>query len=187
MRIIILSHRSKSIQIVKAPKKQREVRNTDPNSVIACKVKESILEHATMSSRQNEPVTVEPSWVLRIVPHDFIIENVTHWSTPHRKTRVTRICLLNCINGQKPNSVDRFLHQRNLSGLVQCLNRSGSNTSVVVWNSTPSTWTWTWRGCFAWRVWLEAREWREGGEWDTVRRRRVEAIKVHSTSQKSLR
>lgn len=81
-------------------------KGTNLNTVIACKVKEGILEHAAMSSRQNETVTVEPSGVLRIVPHDFIVENVAHWSTPHGETRVARVGLLNCINGQKPNGVD---------------------------------------------------------------------------------
>ena len=118
-------------------KKQGEVK-ADQNTVIACKVKESILEHAAMSSRENETVTVEPSGILGIVPHDLIVENVTHWSTPHGETRVTRVGLLNSINGQKPNGVDGFLHQRNLSGLVQCLNRSGSNNAGGS-ASTPST------------------------------------------------
>lgn len=83
-----------------------------------------------MSSRQHEPVTVEPVRVLGVVPHDLIVQNMTHWSTAHGQTGVTRIGLLYSINGQESDRVDRLLDQRGLCGLVQSLDGGGPDRPV---------------------------------------------------------
>jgi hypothetical protein len=45
-----------------------------------------------MAGREDEAVAVEPIWVLGVVPHDLVVQDVTHWSTPHGQTRsVTRV------------------------------------------------------------------------------------------------
>lgn len=80
-----------------------------------------------MASGQNEAITVEPFGVLGVVSHDLIVENMTHRSTTHGQTRVTRVRFLDGIDSQESDRVDRFLNQRGIGGFVQGLNRRSPN------------------------------------------------------------
>lgn len=101
-------------------------KQTNLNTVITSKVKQSILKHTSVTSRQDEPVPIEPIRVLRIIPHDLIIQYVTHRSTAHGQARVTRISLLDRIDRQKSDRIDGFIHQRCFR-LLQGFNGGGSN------------------------------------------------------------
>lgn len=81
------------------------------NAVVASKVKQSVLEHTAMTSGQYKPVTVEPVGILWIVPHDLVVQNMAHRGATHGQTRMTRIRLLNGIDGQESDRVYRLLDQ----------------------------------------------------------------------------
>ena len=53
------------------------------NSIISSKMKKSILKHTPMSSRENKSISVKPIRVLRVIPHDLIIQYMTHGRTTH--------------------------------------------------------------------------------------------------------
>ncbi len=59
------------------------------DAVIAGKVKECVLKHATMASRQDKPVAVEPVGVFGIVAHHLIIQDVSHWCATHGESWMT--------------------------------------------------------------------------------------------------
>uniref|UniRef100_A0A7C9CSZ6 Uncharacterized protein n=1 Tax=Opuntia streptacantha TaxID=393608 RepID=A0A7C9CSZ6_OPUST len=92
------------------------------NTIITSKMKQGILKHAAMASRQYEAIPVEPVRVLGIIPHYLIVQYMPHRRTTHRQTRMTRIRLLDGINRQKPDRVNRLLHQLRI-GLLQRLRR----------------------------------------------------------------
>ncbi|MNM86652.1 hypothetical protein D3C81_988120 [compost metagenome] len=74
---------------------------------ITAKVQQAVEKHRTMSSRQYETVTVDPSWVIRIVVHCFCEQLIAHRSRSHRHARVTGVCFLNCIDRQGTNGGNR--------------------------------------------------------------------------------
>lgn len=83
-----------------------------------------------MSGGENKAIPVEPIRVLGVIPHDLIVQYMTHRSTAHGKTRVTRIRLLHSINRQEPDGVDGLIHQRGirlLKGLHGCV---GNHTAA---------------------------------------------------------
>jgi hypothetical protein len=71
-----------------------------------------------MAGGEDEAVAVEPVWVLGVVPHDLVVQDVTHRSAPHGQTRVTRVGLLHGVDRQEPNRVHGLLHQGSIGGLV---------------------------------------------------------------------
>jgi len=78
-----------------------------------------VLEHAAMAGGKDEAVAVEPIWVLGVVPHDLVVQDVTHRSAPHGQTRsVTRVSLLHGIHPQESDHVHGLLHQGGIGGLV---------------------------------------------------------------------
>lgn len=101
--------------------KEEKQEITDLDAIVAGKVEESVLEHTAMAGGQDEAVAVEPVGVLRVVPHDLVVEDVSHGRATHGKPRVTRIRLLDGVDRQEPDRVDRLLHQRRLRRLVQRL------------------------------------------------------------------
>lgn len=96
-----------------------------PDSIVASEVKQGVLEHTTVASGENEAVTVEIVGVLGVVPHDLIVQDVTHGSTSHGEPRVTRISLLDGVNRQESDRVDRLLNEGSVS-LLQSLDSSRS-------------------------------------------------------------
>ena len=93
------------------------------DTVVSSEMEQSVLQHTAVASRQHEAVTVEPVRILGVIPHDLVIQNMPHRSTPHRQTRMTGVGLLDSINRQEPDRVHRLLHQRGLSSLVESLDR----------------------------------------------------------------
>jgi hypothetical protein len=82
-----------------------------------------------MAGGEDEAVAVEPVWVLGVVPHELVVQDVTHRSTPHGQTRlVTRVGLLHDVHPQEPDRVHELLHQGGIGGLVHNggLNNGGS-------------------------------------------------------------
>ena len=69
-----------------------------------------------MTRGENKAITVEPFRVLRVVPHDLVVEHVTHRGATHGQTRVTRIRLLDGIDRKEPDRVHRFFNQRGIRG-----------------------------------------------------------------------
>ena len=105
---------------------------TNPDTVVASKMKQSILQHTTMSSGQNETVPIEPVRVLGVILHDLIVKNMTHRRTAHGQTRVAGISFLNRINGQESDSVDGLLNEGSFGGGAQCLGDGSSNDLAAV-------------------------------------------------------
>ena len=80
-----------------------------------------------MTSRENEPVTVKPVRVLGVIPHDLIVENVSHGSTSHGKTGMTRLGLLHRIDRQEPDRVNRFVDNRRIGARLEGLDSRGAD------------------------------------------------------------
>lgn len=87
---------------------------TYPDTVVASEVKQGVLEHATMTGRQNETISVEPVRVLWVVLHHFVEQYMAHRGTSHRQSRVTRFGFLHRIDRQEPDRIDRFVYQRHV-------------------------------------------------------------------------
>ena len=115
-----------------AEKQINKVQGTNPDTVVASKMKQSILQHTAMSGRQNEAIPIEPVRILGVVFHDLIVENMTHRRTAHGQTRVTGISFLNRINGQESDRVDGLLNEGSFSGGAQCLSDGSSNDLAAV-------------------------------------------------------
>lgn len=75
--------------------------------IISAQVQQAVQQHGAMSCRQDKTVPVNPSWVVRVMSHRFCKKLVPHWSGAHRHTRVSGICLLNCINRQSTYGSNR--------------------------------------------------------------------------------
>lgn len=43
------------------------------NTVVAGKVEEGIMKHAPMSGGENKAISIEPIWILGVIPHYFIV------------------------------------------------------------------------------------------------------------------
>jgi hypothetical protein len=71
-----------------------------------------------MAGEEDEAVVVEPVWVLGVVPHDLVVQDMTHRNAPHGQTRVTRVGLLHRVHPQEPNRVHGLLHQGGICVLV---------------------------------------------------------------------
>lgn len=79
-----------------------------------------------MTRGEDEAVTVEPVRVLRVVPHDLVVQHVPHRGAAHGQARVTRIRLLDGVDREEPDRVDRLLHQCGVGCLVhRGLDRNG--------------------------------------------------------------
>lgn len=83
-----------------------------------------------MSGGENKAIPVEPIRVLRVIPHDLIVQYMTHRSTTHGQTRVTRIRLLHGIDRQESDGVDGLLHQRGIRLLKRLHSRVGNHTAA---------------------------------------------------------
>lgn len=88
-------------------------------------MKQGVLKHTPVSSRQNKPVPVEPVRVLGVIPNDLVVQYMTHRGTAHGQARVTRIGLLDGVDGQEPDGVDGFVDEGGVGGLVEGLNGGG--------------------------------------------------------------
>lgn len=104
-----------------------KAQETNPDTVVASKMKQSILQHTTMSSGQNEPIPIEPVRILGVVLHDLIVKNMTHRRTAHGQTRVSGVSFLNRINGQESDRVDGLLNEGSFGGGAQCLGDGSSD------------------------------------------------------------
>lgn len=94
------------------------MRRAHLDAVVASEVEKSVLQHTTVTRGEDEAVTVEPVRVLRVVPHDLVVQHVTHRGAAHGQTRVTRIRLLDGVDREEPDRVDRLLDQRGVGGLA---------------------------------------------------------------------
>lgn len=76
-----------------------------------------------MTCGQNKAIPVEPVRIFGVVLHDLVVEHMTHWGASHGETRVAGIRLLDGVDGEEADRVDRLLHQRDVgAGLLDCLN-----------------------------------------------------------------
>mmetsp|Transcript_7003 Transcript_7003/g.42960 ORF Transcript_7003/g.42960 Transcript_7003/m.42960 type:complete len:221 (-) Transcript_7003:469-1131(-) len=78
----------------------------DLDGVIPAQMQKGILEHASMSSGEHEPVPVEEVGVFRVHLHDFVVEHVCHGCSTHRQSRMSRLCFFHGIDGQEADRVD---------------------------------------------------------------------------------
>jgi hypothetical protein len=87
------------------------------DAVVSGEVEQSVLEHAPVAGGENKAVAVEPVRVLGVVAHDLIVEDVSHGRAPHGEPRVAGVGLLDGVDGQEPDRVDRLLEQLASGGL----------------------------------------------------------------------
>lgn len=59
--------------------------------VVAEKVEESILKHATVTVGENETIPVDPVWVLRVEGHELVEHDMGDWGHTHGRARVARV------------------------------------------------------------------------------------------------
>mmetsp|Transcript_14645 Transcript_14645/g.29644 ORF Transcript_14645/g.29644 Transcript_14645/m.29644 type:complete len:487 (-) Transcript_14645:141-1601(-) len=68
--------------------------------VVTSKVKPRVDEHGSVSSGEDEAVTVDPLRVLRVVSHGLAPENSTDLSSTKRKTKVSRVGSSHTVHGE---------------------------------------------------------------------------------------
>lgn len=83
---------------------------TYADGFISAQVEQGVQEHGSMSSRENESVTVEPERVRGIVVHELSPEQVGHGSTSHWHAWMSWVCLVDGINGKEADCVDSNVH-----------------------------------------------------------------------------
>ena len=76
---------------------------------VASQVHQRVLQHATVTGRQDKSVSVRPREVFRVVVHRFSVQDVRHRRAAHGQTRVTGVGLVDGIDGQESDRVDRVL------------------------------------------------------------------------------
>ena len=74
-------------------------------------VHQRILQHAPVTGGQHESIAVEPLRILRVVRHRFAENHVAHRRAAHGQTRVTRVGLVDGIDGQETNGVDAIVNR----------------------------------------------------------------------------
>lgn len=79
------------------------------------------MKHASMACGKNEPITIEPVRVLGVVLHKLVVQDVAHWSAPHGEPRVAGVGLLDGVNGEEPDRVDRLLDKGVRGGRLEGL------------------------------------------------------------------
>jgi hypothetical protein len=87
------------------------------DAVVSGEVEQSVLEHAPVAGGEDKAVAVEPVRVLGVVPHDLVVEDVAHGRASHGEPRVAGVGLLDGVDGQEPDRVDRLLEQLAYGGL----------------------------------------------------------------------
>jgi hypothetical protein len=66
-------------------------------------------QHRGMAVRQNEAVAIRPDRILRIETHDPVPQRIDQRRQGHRRTGMARLRLLDGVDGQRANRVDRQL------------------------------------------------------------------------------
>mmetsp|Transcript_6851 Transcript_6851/g.13635 ORF Transcript_6851/g.13635 Transcript_6851/m.13635 type:complete len:272 (-) Transcript_6851:81-896(-) len=74
--------------------------------VVSHQVKERVVKHRSVSSGQNKAITTQPGYVFWIGCHEILEEDIGHGSTPHRKSRMSRVSLVHTINRKETNGID---------------------------------------------------------------------------------
>lgn len=80
------------------------------DAVISGQVEQGVLEHASVSGGEDEPVAVEPVGILGVVTHHLVVEDVAHRGAPHGKPWMPRVRLLDRIDREEPDGVDGLIH-----------------------------------------------------------------------------
>ena len=73
----------------------------------AGEVHEGVLEHAAMTSREDEAVAIEPGGVIGVEVHEFLEQEVAGGGRAHWKARVARARLLYGIDREEAHTVYR--------------------------------------------------------------------------------
>jgi hypothetical protein len=68
-------------------------------------------QHRGMTVGEQEPIAVRPDRILRIEPHDPVPERVDQRRQRHRRPRMPGIGLLDRVDRQRANAIDRQLIQ----------------------------------------------------------------------------
>ena len=98
--LVFRMSRGKGIQLT-------ELHQVFLGQTVSEQVKQRVQKHGTMSTGQDETVTVEPVRVSRIVLHFFCPQSVSGISCAERKSRMTGFCLLDCVCRENADSVSR--------------------------------------------------------------------------------
>mmetsp|Transcript_4819 Transcript_4819/g.13917 ORF Transcript_4819/g.13917 Transcript_4819/m.13917 type:complete len:466 (-) Transcript_4819:590-1987(-) len=69
--------------------------------VVSHQVKEGVVEHRSVSSGQNEPITLGPLRVRAVGLHELLEEHVGHRGAAHGQTGVSRVGLVDSVDGQE--------------------------------------------------------------------------------------
>ena len=64
-------------------------------------------QHRGMAIRQNEAVAIWPDRILRVEPHDPVPERIDQRRQCHRRAWMTRLCLLDRVDRERADRVDR--------------------------------------------------------------------------------
>lgn len=82
-----------------------------------------------MTGGKHEAIAVEPIGVLGVILHGLVKQDVAHGSTPHGESRVARFGLLDGIDGQEADRVDRLLDEGLRVGRLDCLHGGSPDRS----------------------------------------------------------
>ena len=58
------------------------------DAIVASKMEQGVLEHASMAGGEHKPVAVEPVGVLGVLLHDLVVHDVAHGRAPNGEARV---------------------------------------------------------------------------------------------------
>src|ERR1700746_2438870 len=99
----------------------------------AAEVEHGPQQHRGMSVGQYEPIATRPNGILRIETHHSVPERIDQRRQCHRRSRMPRFGLLDCVHRQRANAIDRQLIQLRTghwSGRIQY--GAGNSTHVCL-------------------------------------------------------
>lgn len=74
-----------------------------------------------MTGGKHEAIAVEPIGVLGVILHGLVVQDVANGSAPHGEPRMARFGLLDGVDGEEADRVDRLLDESLRGGRLDCL------------------------------------------------------------------
>src|SRR5665213_1053448 len=89
-----------------------EVLQIVDRETVTCEIQETVQQRAAVARGQYETIAIAPLWICRVVAHVARPENVRHWRSAHRQSRMTGVRTLHRIDAESADGVDADLIER---------------------------------------------------------------------------
>ena len=75
--------------------------------IVAGQVEQGVEQHRAVPARENEAVPIGPEGIARVVLEEVVPQHVRHRRRPQRHSRMTGVRLLDGVDRERANGVDR--------------------------------------------------------------------------------